>query len=179
MRITDDSGVQVITPVPDATAVDDFLIQNSTISLKLNAEIMEEDFIKIGVVASDTTVSGTGDEVYGDYKKRTIEFGNVPLILIQRGDNLGTKRWAIWEISVNDSGYVTPRGLSVGQDLLTTVNILGTGGLVYDLGYNNGKFGNMNIKKLDTPDKSNEPYEINLVIEDEKIAGIQMIYNDP
>lgn len=179
MRITDDSGVQVITPVVDASAVDDFLMLSSAISLKLNAGITEDDFLRIGVPVSDTTVSGTGDEAYGDFRKRTIDFGNVSLILFQRGDNLGTKRWTIWEMSINDPGYATPRGLSVGMDLAAAVHLLGTGELLYDLDYADAEFQGMTIRKLDTPDTVNEYYEINIKIEEGKLAEIRMVFYAP
>ncbi|MHB8963109.1 MAG: hypothetical protein ACYC5K_08145 [Saccharofermentanales bacterium] len=179
MQVTDDSGVQEIRPVPDASAVDDFLMQSSAISLKLNAGITEDDFFRIGTAVSDSTVSGTGDEAYGDFRQRTIDFGNASLVLFQRGDNLGTKHWTIWEMAISDPGYATPRGLSVGMDLAAAVYLLGTGDLVYDLDYADAKFQGMTVRKLDTPEKVNEYYEIDIKIEEGKLTEIKMVFYAP
>ena len=181
IKITDDTGEQQIAPTPDDEEVEDFSIIGKSLILKLNGSITEDELSVFGDPVQETFTSGIGDEAYGEWRKREVDFADVSLVLIQLKENVHTSNWRIWEMTVRSPEFVTPRGLRPGIDLVDALSRLGTGDIMVDLSLNRDheEIGSVTICKLDASGHIDEYYEMILSVSQEMIIEITMIFRAP
>ena len=179
IRISDNSGVRTILPIPDESPVEEFVFRNGDITLEIDGVISEEDLNKLGTIKSDATKSGEWEGELGKYRERSIEFERISLVLIQSGNVLQTNRWRIWEMSIKDTGYTNPRGMHVGLSLTETIRKLGTGEIAYDIIFMDEETGSLTIEKSWADEPINEYVNTKYNIEEGKIAEIQIEFLAP
>jgi hypothetical protein len=181
IKITDGTGEQQIAPIPDDKEVEDFSIIGKSVALKLNGSITEDELIVFGNPVQETFTSGSGDEAYGEWRKREVHFADVSLVLIQLRENVNTSNWRIWEMTVRSPEFVTPRGLRPGIDLADALSRLGTGDIMVDLSLNRDheEIGRVMICKLDASGHTDEYHEMILSVSEDKIIEIRMLFRAP
>ena len=82
----------------------------NSVTLRLNSSITESELSVFGDPADEKFTSGSGDEAYGEWRKRTVDFSDISFVMIQTGESVNTSNWRIWEMTVRSPELATPEG---------------------------------------------------------------------